>query len=111
MAPDSLLTPDMRLAIALSVDRQALVTQQANWALASVQVATSHIYAQGQSGYHVVAHDDARPRRPERAPTTSTSTSTTVIGQGGASTSRSRPSPTPGGVAHGGVGVLPDGTG
>ena len=49
--PDSRLTPDMRLAIALSVDRQALTTRQANWALSSVQVAASHIYAQGQSGY------------------------------------------------------------
>ena len=62
--PDSRLSPDMRLAIALSVDRQALVTRQANWALASVQVAASHIYAQGQSGYHADALDDAHHDAP-----------------------------------------------
>ena len=50
--PDSRLSTDMRLAIGLSpVDRQAVVTQQANWALASVQVSASNIYAQGESGY------------------------------------------------------------
>jgi ABC-type transport system substrate-binding protein len=42
-------------------------------------VAASHIYAQGQSGYHGTATTTA----PGTVPTTSTSTSTTVIGQGG----------------------------
>jgi peptide/nickel transport system substrate-binding protein len=50
--PSTRLSPDIRFAIALSIDRQALVARQVNWALSSVQVATSHIYAQGQSGYH-----------------------------------------------------------
>ena len=80
--PGGLLTPDMRLAIALSVDRQALVDKQVNWALASVEVATSHIYAQGQDGYHssVTTTPTTVPNGP---PTTSTSTSTTVVGDGG----------------------------
>jgi peptide/nickel transport system substrate-binding protein len=80
--PDTKLSPDMRFAIALSIDRQALVTQQVNWALSSVQVAASHIYAQGQSGYH--ASPSTTPTTaPTAAPTTSTSTSTTIIGQDG----------------------------
>ncbi len=80
--PGGLLTPDMRLAIALSVDRQALVDKQVNWALASVEVATSHIYAEGQDGYHssVTTTPTTVPNGP---PTTSTSTSTTVVGDGG----------------------------
>lgn len=81
--PSSTLSPDMRLALALSVDRQALTTRQANWALSSVQVATSHIYAQGESGYHTTPSTTPTTTPPGPAPTTSTSTSTTVIGQGG----------------------------
>jgi peptide/nickel transport system substrate-binding protein len=80
--PASILTPDMRFAIALSVDRQALVTQQVNWALPGVEVASSHIYAQGQSGYHA-APLSTTTTVPSATPTTSTSTSTTVIGAGG----------------------------
>ena len=89
--PDSRLSTDMRLAIALSVDRQALVTQQANWALASVQVAASHLYAQGQSGYH--ATPSTTPTTTPPTPTTPTSTSTTVVGQGGSVNFPVTPSP------------------
>ncbi len=77
--PDALLPPDVRFAIALSIDRQALVAQQANWALPSIQVANSQIYVQGQVGYHaspISSSDTAIPAAP-------TTTSTTLIGQGG----------------------------
>jgi peptide/nickel transport system substrate-binding protein len=91
--PDSTLSPDMRFAIALSVDRQALTTRQADWALSSVQVAASHLYAQGQSGYH--STPSTTPTTvPSAAPTTSTSTSTTVIGAGGSVNFPTTPSPT-----------------
>jgi peptide/nickel transport system substrate-binding protein len=90
--PDSRLSPDMRFAIALSVDREALTTRQADWALLSVQVATSHIYAQGQSGYHTTP-STTPTTTPAGAPTTSTSTSTTVIGQGGSVNFPATPSP------------------
>jgi peptide/nickel transport system substrate-binding protein len=80
--PGSQLTPDIRLAIALSTDRQAMVNRQATWALSSVQVATSHIYAQGESGYHS-SPLTTPSTTPTGATTTSTSTSTTTIGDGG----------------------------
>jgi ABC-type transport system substrate-binding protein len=83
----------MRFAIALSLDRQALVTKEANWALSSVQVGTSHLYAQGQSGYHSSPLTSSTTTVPN-ASTTSTSTSTTVIGQGGAINFPTTPSPT-----------------
>ncbi len=90
--PASELTPDMRLAVALSVDRQALVDRQVNWALSSVQVATSHIYAQGQNGYHSSA--TTTPTTVANGPpTTATSTSTTVTGQGGTVNFPVTPSP------------------
>jgi peptide/nickel transport system substrate-binding protein len=91
--PDSQLTPDMRLAIALSTDRQALVNRQASWALSSVQVATSHIYAQGGSGYHS-SPLTTPTTTPTGATTTSTSTSTTVVGEGGSINFPVTPSPT-----------------
>jgi len=80
--PGSLLSPGMRLAIALSIDSEALTTRQADWALSSVQVATSHMYAQGATGYHTTP-STTPTTTPSAAPTTSTSTSTTVIDQGG----------------------------
>jgi len=92
--PDSRLSPDLRFAIALSVDRQALTTQQADWALSSVQVATSHLYAQGQSGYHTSPSTTPTTAPSSPTPTTSTSTSTTVIGQGGAINFPATTSPT-----------------
>lgn len=76
--PTSPLTTDVRQAIALSVDRQALVTQQVNWVLPDDQVATSHVEVQGQPGYHSLPAADT----PSTVPT-STTTSTTTIGQGG----------------------------
>jgi peptide/nickel transport system substrate-binding protein len=90
--PDSVLSPGMRLAIALSVDREALTTRQADWALSSVQVATSHMYAQGETGYHTTP-STTPTTTPSAAPTTSTSTSTTVIDQGGTVNFPSVPSP------------------
>jgi peptide/nickel transport system substrate-binding protein len=89
--PNSRLSPDIRFAIALSVDRQALVAREVDWALSSVQVATSHIYAQGQSGYHA-SLSTTPTTAPTGAPTTSTSTSTTIIGQGGSVNFPSTPS-------------------
>jgi glutathione transport system substrate-binding protein len=91
--PDSVLSPDMRLAIALSVDRQALTSRQADWSLSSVQVATSHLYAQGETGYHTTP-STTPTTTPSASPTTSTSTSTTVIDQGGTVNFPVVPSPT-----------------
>ena len=90
--PQSTLTPDMRLAIALSVDRQAIVNRQVAWALSSVQVATSHIYAQGQNGYHSTTTTTPTTTA-NGVPVTPTSTSTTVIGQGGSVNFPVTPSP------------------
>jgi peptide/nickel transport system substrate-binding protein len=90
--PASVLTPDVRLAIALSVDRQALVNREATWALSSVQVATSHIYAQGQDGYH--SSTTTTPTTTSNGvPPPPTTTSTTVIGQGGSVNFPVTPSP------------------
>jgi peptide/nickel transport system substrate-binding protein len=93
--PATQLTPEIRLAIALSVDRQALVQKQVNWALSSVQVAASHIYAQGQSGYKPTPSTTPTTVSSGAAPTTatSTSTSTTIVGAGGAVNFPSSPSP------------------
>jgi peptide/nickel transport system substrate-binding protein len=69
---------DVRQAIALSIDRQALLTQRVGWALPDEEVATSHIEVNGQPGYHSPPSSDTPPTVP-----TSTTTSTTTIGQGG----------------------------
>jgi peptide/nickel transport system substrate-binding protein len=90
--PNTKLTPDMRFAIALSIDRQALVTKEADWSLSSVEVGTSHLYAQGQPGYHSSPLTSSTTTVPT-TPTTSTSTTTTVIGQGGAINFPTTPSP------------------
>jgi ABC-type transport system substrate-binding protein len=92
-SPSSRLTPDVRFALALSVDRQALALRQADWALSSVQVGSSHIYAQGQSGYHA-SPTTTSTTVPTASPTTSTSTSTTAVGQGGTVNFPVTPSPT-----------------
>jgi peptide/nickel transport system substrate-binding protein len=76
--PGTHLSPDMRFAIAVSLNRQAIVTSQADWADADIQVADSHLYVQGQVGYHGQSSSIQNG-----APTSSTSTSTTLIGQGG----------------------------
>jgi peptide/nickel transport system substrate-binding protein len=76
---DSDLSPDMRYAIALLINRQDLVNQEVSWAVPGIAVADSHVYVQGQQNY--------KPA-PTGAPTTTvppptSSTSTTVIGAGG----------------------------
>jgi peptide/nickel transport system substrate-binding protein len=90
--PGSQLSPDMRLALALSIDRQALVNKQVAWALSSVQVATSHIYAQGESGYPS-SSTSTPTTTPNGVPSTSTSTSTTEVDQGGTINFPVTPSP------------------
>lgn len=76
------LTSDMRLAIALSVDRQALVNQQVAWALPTAEVADSHLYVQGETGYHPPP-SATTATAPTASPTSSTLTSTTVVAQTG----------------------------
>jgi peptide/nickel transport system substrate-binding protein len=77
---DAHLSPDLRTAIALSVNRQDLLNQQVHWAVPGIAVGDSHIYVQGQQGY--------KPASTSAVPTTTippatSSTSTTVIGAGG----------------------------
>jgi ABC-type transport system substrate-binding protein len=76
---DATLSPDLRVGIALSINRQDLVNQQVSWAVPGIAVADSHVYVQGQQNYKPV---------PSTAPTTTipaptSSTSTTVVGAGG----------------------------
>ena len=76
---DSPLSPDLRVAIGLLINRQDLVNLQASWAVTGLQVANSHVNVQGQQNY--------KPSVPS-SPTTSipaptSSTSSTVIGAGG----------------------------
>ena len=78
----STLSANVRFAIALSVNRQALVNEQAAWAYADVEVASSHIYSQGQAGYHP-APLTTTTTAPGSAPTPSTPSPTTAIVQGG----------------------------
>ena len=75
----SKLSPDLRAAIALTVDRQALVNQQVSWAVPGVMPADSHVYVQGQAAYK--PSSSSVPTTTVPVPTTSTST--TVIGAGG----------------------------
>jgi peptide/nickel transport system substrate-binding protein len=75
--PETRLSPDMRFAIALSVNRQDLVNKTTTWAAPNTQVADSHVYIQGETGYHPTTTPSTD------APTTSTATSTTLIGAGG----------------------------
>ena len=77
---DARLSPDLRTAIALSINRQQLLDQQVSWAAPGITVANSHVYVQGQQGY--------KPAPSATVPTTTipvptSSTSTTVIGAGG----------------------------
>jgi peptide/nickel transport system substrate-binding protein len=77
---DSELSPDLRAAIALSVNRQKLVDTQVSWAVPGVQVANSHIYVQGQPGYKASPGTSTTTT----IPTSSTSsTPTTHIDAGG----------------------------
>ncbi len=75
---DARLSPDLRVAIALTINRQDLVNQQASWAVSGLAVADSHVNVQGQAAY----------KPPSTSVTTTippppSSTSTTVIGAGG----------------------------
>lgn len=81
--PGTPLAPDMKFAIGLSLNRQALVSDQADLALATTQVANSHIFVQGQSGYHGTALPSAVAAGISALPPTPSTTSTTLIGQGG----------------------------
>jgi peptide/nickel transport system substrate-binding protein len=77
---DARLSPDLRTAIALSINRQQLLNQQVSWAMPGIAVANSHIYVQGQQGY--------KPAPSATVPTTTipvptSSTSTTVIAASG----------------------------
>ena len=74
------LSPDLRVAIGLLINRQDLVNQQASWAVPGLEVADSHVYVQGQQNYKPVASSSPTTTIP--APTSSTSS--TVIGAGAA---------------------------
>ena len=50
-ALDSDLSPDLRVAIALTVNRQDLVNQQASWAAPGIAPGNSHLVVQGQPNY------------------------------------------------------------
>ena len=73
------LSPNLREAIALSINRQDLVNQQAAWAVPGLIVAPNHLIVQGQPAY--------KPPLPTipttTVPSPASSTSTTVIGAGG----------------------------
>lgn len=76
---DSDLPPDLRVAIALIINRQDLVNQQASWAVPGLQVADSHVYVQGQPSYKPTSSGPTTTT----VPSATSSTSTTVIGAGG----------------------------
>ena len=74
------LSPDLRTAIALSINRQQLLNQQVSWAVPGIAVANSHVYVQGQQDY--------KPPPTSTVTTTTfsaptSSTSTTAIAAGG----------------------------
>ena len=76
---DATLSPDLRVAIALLINRQDLVNQQVSWAAPGIAVADSHVYVQGQQNYKPAVTGVPVTTIP---PPTS-STSTTTIGSGG----------------------------
>jgi ABC-type transport system substrate-binding protein len=78
-SPDSDLAPDLRFAIALTIDRQDLVNQQVNWASPQIAPGDSHLTVQGQEDYSPAPTGSSTTTIP---PPTS-STSTTAIGAGG----------------------------
>ena len=97
------LSPDLRVAIGLLINRQDLVNQQASWAVTGLQVANSHVYVQGQQTYKPSAPSSPTTTIP--APTSSTSS--TVIGAGGSVNFPVTPVPDAGGRPDSGVGVGP----
>ena len=77
---DARLSPDLRFAIALTINRQQLLNHQVTWAAPAIAVANSHVYVQGQQDY--------KPPPSPSVPTTTipvptSTTSTTAIGSGG----------------------------
>jgi peptide/nickel transport system substrate-binding protein len=76
---ESDLSPDLRFAIALSINRQDLVNQQASWAVTGLAPGNSHLTVQGQENYKSAGPTSSTTTVP--APTSSTST--TSIGAGG----------------------------
>jgi peptide/nickel transport system substrate-binding protein len=74
------LSPDLRAAIALSVNRQKLVNRQVSWAVPGIEVANSHVYVQGQPGYKAPAGSSTTTTIPASS---TSSTPTTHIGAGG----------------------------
>ena len=87
---DSDLSPDLRVAIALTINRQDLVNQQASWAATGITPGNSHLTVQGQPNYKPPANGSPTTTVP---PATS-STSTTVIGAGGSVNFPVTPMPT-----------------
>ena len=78
-SPESDLSPDIRFAIALSINRQDLVNQQASWAVPGIIPGNSHLTIQGQPNYKPPSTGSPTTTVP---PSTS-STSTTTVGAGG----------------------------
>lgn len=78
-SPDTTLSPDVRFAISLLINRQELVNQQVSWAMPGIQVPDSHVNIQGQAAYKPATS----PTPTTTVPTPTSSTSTTVIGAGG----------------------------
>jgi peptide/nickel transport system substrate-binding protein len=76
---ESDLPPDLRVAIALTINRQDLVNQQVSWAVPGIAPGDSHVMVQGQQNY--LPAPTGSPTTTIPAPTSSTST--TVIGAGG----------------------------
>jgi len=75
---DSDLSPDLRVAVALSIDRQDLVNQQVSWASPTIAPGNSHLLVQGQQNYKSPSSGSTTT-----VPAPTSSTSTTVIGAGG----------------------------
>ncbi len=75
---ESDLSPDLRVAIALTINRQDLVNQQVSWAWPAITPGDSHVYVQGQQNY-----TPATTGSTTTIPPPTSATSTTVIGAGG----------------------------
>jgi ABC-type transport system substrate-binding protein len=76
---DSDLPPDLRVAIALSINRQDLVNQEVGWASPTIAPGNSHLVVQGQANYKSPSTGSPTTTVPPPA----SSTSTTKIGAGG----------------------------
>ncbi len=76
---DADLSPDLRFAIALTINRQDLVNQQVSWAVPGIAPGNSHLSVQGQENYKPASTGSPTTT----IPTPTSSTSTTAIGAGG----------------------------